>query len=64
MAGRRDTHAHRAVAIGGYAFAIIGLVGIIVAPHLAGVWAVMIGFGLAALPRAVIEWWRERRHRS
>lgn len=32
---RRDTPAHRAIAWAGWAFGVIGLVGLVLAPHLA-----------------------------
>ena len=59
----RDTPAHRAVAWTGWAFMVVGLVGLIVAPQLLFLWAILIAFGLAALPRAAFEWWRDRRKR-
>jgi hypothetical protein len=58
---RPDTPAHRAIAWTGWAFAVIGLIGLVIVPHLALIWAFLIAFGLAALPRAVFEWWRDRR---
>jgi Flp pilus assembly protein TadB len=58
---RRDTTAHRAIATGGWILAAIGLVGIILWPGLIVVWAFMIFFGVAALPRALLEWLRARR---
>jgi hypothetical protein len=61
VADRRNTPPHRAVANAGYAFAILGLIGLLVAPHLYILWAFLIFFGLAALPRALIEWLRDRK---
>jgi hypothetical protein len=52
---------HRAIAIAGYAFVVVGLVGLIVWTKLYVVWIFMIGFGVAALPRAFAEWQRQKR---
>jgi Flp pilus assembly protein TadB len=59
---RRDTTAHRAIATAGWILAAVGLVGIILWPGLIVAWAFMMFFGAAALPRALLEWLRERRH--
>jgi hypothetical protein len=61
--GHRATPAHRAVAWTGWAFAVTGLIGIVVAPRLVLIWAFLIAFGIAALPRAALEWWRDRSNR-
>jgi hypothetical protein len=37
------------------------LVGIIVYPKALVVWFFLVFFGIAAIPRAVGEWWRKRR---
>jgi Flp pilus assembly protein TadB len=58
---RRDTTAPRAIATGGWILAAVGLVGIILWPGLIVLWALMIFFGVAALPRALLEWLRARR---
>lgn len=58
---RRDTPAHRAIATAGWILAAAGLVGLILWPDLIVVWAFMIFFGGAALPRALLEWVRARR---
>ena len=58
---KRDTPAHRAIATAGWILAAVGLVGIILWPGLIVVWAFMIFFGAAALPRARLEWLRGRR---
>jgi hypothetical protein len=55
-----DTPAHRAIALVGFVLAGAGLVGIVVYPRALVVWFFFIAFGLAALPRAVGEWWRSR----
>jgi hypothetical protein len=60
---RRDTPAHRAIAWAGWGFAVIGLVGLVIAPRLLLIWVFFIAFGFAALPRAAVEWWRNRRMR-
>ena len=60
---KRDTPAHRAIATAGWILAAVGLVGIILWPGLIVVWAFMIFFGAAALPRALLEWLRGRRGR-
>jgi hypothetical protein len=56
MRHRYDTPAHRAIAIAGWAFVVVGLVGLILIPRLYVVWVFMIAFGVAALPRAIAEW--------
>ena len=60
MRASRDTPAHRAIALAGWVLAVAGLVGIVVYPRLLVVWFFLF-FGLAAVPRAVGEWWRDRR---
>ena len=60
---KRDTPAHRAIATVGWILAALGLVGIILWPDLIIIWAFMIFFGAAALPRALLEWMRSRRGR-
>jgi hypothetical protein len=57
----RNTPAHRAIAFAGWVLAVVGLVGIIVYPRALVVWFFFLFFGLAAIPRAVGEWWRKRR---
>jgi hypothetical protein len=52
---------HRAIALAGWALAVIGLVGFIVYPRASVLWVFFIFFGIAALPRALGEWWRDRR---
>jgi hypothetical protein len=44
-------------------FAVVGLVGIIAAPRLLLPWVVLIGFGIASLPRAFLAWRRDVRGR-
>lgn len=61
---RRDTPAHRAVATVGWILTAVGLVGLILWPDLMVVWAFMIFFGVAALPRAALAWLRARRKGS
>jgi hypothetical protein len=56
-----ETRASRAIAWAGVAFATLGVVGLIVVPGLPLVWVILIGFGAATVPRACLEWWRERR---
>ena len=63
MPHKRDTPAHRAIATAGWIFTAVGLVGIILWPDLLVVWAFMVFFGAAAIPRALIEWLRARRDR-
>lgn len=58
---KRDTPAHRAIAIAGWILSAIGLVGIILWPGLIILWSAMIFFGAAALPRALLESLRARR---
>ena len=60
---KRDTPAHRAIATVGWILAALGLIGIILRPDLIIIWAFMIFFGAAALPRALLEWMRARRGR-
>ena len=57
----RDTGAHRAIAFGGWVFIGVGLLGLGLWPRAFIVWVALIAFGVAALPRALIEWWRDRR---
>ena len=57
---KRDTPAHRAVATAGWILTAAGLVGITLWPDLVVVWAFMIFFGVAAIPRALLEWLRKR----
>ena len=61
---KRDTPAHRAIATVGWILTALGLLGIILWPDLIIVWAFMIFFGAAALPRARLDWLRERRNGS
>jgi hypothetical protein len=61
MPASRNTPAHRAIALAGWALAVIGLVGIIVYPRALVLWVFFIFFGIAAVPRALGEWWRDRR---
>jgi hypothetical protein len=61
MRPSRDTPAHRAIALAGWVLAAAGLVGIIVYPKALVVWFFLVFFGIAAIPRAVGEWWRKRR---
>jgi hypothetical protein len=56
-----DTAASRAIAWAGVAVAAVGIAGLIVFPGLLLLWAVLLGFGAATVPRACLEWWRERR---
>lgn len=60
MSGRRDTQAHRVVALIGWVLATVGVIGLVVSPSLLVVWVVMIAFGVAAIPRAIVERWRDR----
>jgi hypothetical protein len=62
MRHSRDTPAHRAIALAGWGLAVAGLVGIIVYPRALVLWVFLIFFGVAAIPRALVEWWRDRRH--
>jgi Flp pilus assembly protein TadB len=59
---KRDTAAHRAIATVGWILAAIGLIGLSLWPSLIILWSAMIFFGAAALPRALLEWLRDRRH--
>ena len=61
MRASRETPTHRAIALAGWVLAVAGLVGIIVYPRLLVIWFFFLFFGLAAVPRAVGEWWRNRR---
>lgn len=61
MRRQYDIPAHRAIALAGWALAVIGLVGIIVYPRGLVLRVFFLFFGLAAVPRAVVEWWRDRR---
>ena len=60
-ARRRDTRAHGTVAALGWMLAGIGVVGLIAYRTLLVVWVAMIAFGVAAIPRALIEWLRDRK---
>jgi cyanate permease len=51
-----DTPAHRAIAVVAWIFVVIGLVGIILLPQYLFAWVVFIGFGIAGMARAYIEW--------
>ena len=57
---RRDTPAHRAVAAIGWLLAAVGVVGLIVKPDLLILLVALIAFGVAAVPRALIERFRDR----
>ena len=61
MRPTRDTRAHRAIALAGWVFAVVGLVGVIVYPRAMLLWVLLIFFGIASIPRALVEWWRDRR---
>lgn len=56
MARDNDTPAHRAIAIVAWIFVVIGLVGIVILPQYLFAWVVFIGFGIAGITRAYIEW--------
>lgn len=60
----RDTPAHRAIATAGWILTALGLVGISLWPDLIILWAFVIFFGAAALPRALLDWLRDRRNGS
>jgi hypothetical protein len=64
MSGTHDTPAHRAIALAGWIFVVIGLVGLLVVTRLYVVWVAMIFFGVAALPRARTAWLRDGRNRT
>jgi cyanate permease len=51
---------HEVIALIGWLFICAGLLGIIFAPNLLLLWVVIIGFGIAGLPRAFLEWRRGR----
>ena len=57
---RRDMPAHRAVAAVGWLLAAVGVVGLIVKPDLLILWVALIAFGVAPIPRALIERFRDR----
>jgi cyanate permease len=59
-----DTAASRAIAWAGVATSVLGIVGLIFVPGLLLVWVILIGFGAATIPRAALEWLRERRRRG
>jgi hypothetical protein len=61
MRPTRETPAHRAIALAGWVLAVVGLVGVIVYPRAVLLWVFLIFFGIASIPRAFLEWWRERR---
>jgi hypothetical protein len=52
---RWNTPAHRAVAVVGWVLIVIGVLGLIVYPSLLVLWVAMIAFGIAPLPRTLIE---------
>ena len=56
-----DAPASRVVAWAGLAFAVVGVVGLGVLPRLFILWVALITFGVATIPRALMEWFRERR---
>jgi hypothetical protein len=58
-----QTPVHQAIARVGWLLVVIGLAGLIVLPRLLLLWVFFIGFGVAALPRATLEWWRSRHGR-
>ena len=58
---RRDTPAHRAVAVLGWVLVAVGVVGLIVYRDPVVLWVFMIAFGVAAVPRALLERLRDRR---
>jgi hypothetical protein len=58
----RDVPAHRAIAGARGLFALVGLVGIIVCATGFVLWVILIASGVAAVPRVLIEWWKERNH--
>jgi cyanate permease len=57
----RDTPAHRAINIAGWVFVVVGILGLIFWPSVMILWVFLIAFGVAALPRALIERWRSGR---
>jgi hypothetical protein len=56
-----DTPASRAIAWAGVATAVLGVLGLIFVRGLLLVWVVLIGFGVATVPWAALEWLRERK---
>jgi cyanate permease len=58
-----DTKGSRAIAWAGVGTSALGVVGLIFLPELLLVWVILIGFGAATIPRAVLEWLSERRGR-
>jgi hypothetical protein len=52
---------HRLIAIVGYVAAVVGIIGFVVAPGAAFVWAFLIVFGLVKLPQDVWNLWKRRR---
>jgi hypothetical protein len=56
-----DTPASRAVAWCGVALEVVGIAGLLLLPSFLVLWIALIAFGAATVPRAVIEWLRERR---
>jgi len=56
-----NTPVHRVIALVGWLLVCIGLAGIILLPNLLLVWVAFIGFGIAGLPRAFIEWRKRQR---
>jgi hypothetical protein len=59
-----DTSASHAIAWVGLAFVLLGVAGLLVLPSLLLLWVILIGFGAATAPRAMIEWLRERRDKT
>jgi hypothetical protein len=59
----RNRPASEAIAKVGWIFLVVGLLGVLLVPNLLLLWVFLIFFGLAGLPRAVIEWRRERERR-
>jgi hypothetical protein len=57
----RDLSPSRAIAAAGGLFFLIGLVGITVWPTGFVLWVILIASGVAAVPRVLIEWWKERK---
>jgi hypothetical protein len=56
-----DTPASRMVAWAGVALVVVGIAGLLVLPKLLLLWVILIAFGAATVPRAIVEWLSERR---
>ena len=59
-----NTPAYRAIALVGWVFLVVGVIGIVLGPRLLLVWVVLIGFGAPSAIRAERTWRASRGSRA